>query len=321
MRRACDHLVDRFLLTEVEPRVRAALRLGAYQLAMLDTPPHAAVGANVGALGGRAKGLVNAVLRKVAGAPVEYPDDASRLSYPDWIVDRLVADLGPDAARAALEAMNRPAVVNVRDDGYIQDPASELVVAAVDAQPGQLVLDLCAAPGGKATALAATGASVVAADARPGRVRLMAGNVARLGQEMPLLVADAARPAFRSGVAAHVLIDAPCSGLGSLRRRPDARWRIDAEAPERLQGLQVELVVAGLGLLQPGGVLTYSVCTMTDAESIGVLDAVLAARPGIAGEVEVLDPPGPPWTVRGPVAELAPDTTDGMRLFRLRRSA
>ncbi len=326
MRRACDHLVDRFLLSDVEPRVRAALRLGAYQLALLDTPAHAAVSATVGAAGGRARGLINAVLRRVADAPVDYPDPATRLSYPDWIVDRLTIDLGPDDATGALEAMNRPATTAVRDDGYVQDPASQLVVEVVGAEPDHTVVDLCAAPGGKATGLAATGATVIAADRRPGRVRLTAGNVARLGRRLPLLVADGTAPALRPGSADRVLIDAPCSGLGSLRRRPDARWRIDAEAPERLRRLQVDLVRAGLSLLAPGGVLTYSVCTLTDAESHDVLAAVTGvgvlaeeSPEDVAGDFEILAPPGGPWRSRGQVAELLPDDTDGMRLFRLRR--
>ena len=316
MRRACDHLVDRFLLGDVEPRVRAALRLGAYQLVFLRTPPHAAVGATVGALGGRARGLANAVLRKVAAAEVSYPDDATRLSYPDWIVDRLRTDLGDETALQCLEAMNQAAEVTVRDDGYVQDRASQLVVAAMGTVVGDRVVDLCAAPGGKATALAAVGADVVAADVRPSRVRLTAANVERLGARVPLVVADGTAPPLRPGSVDQVLVDAPCSGLGSLRRRADARWRIDADAPERLQALQVDLVGAGLALLRPGGTLTYSVCTLTTAESDDVLAAVLAST---GDRVEVVDPPGAPWSGQGPVVGLLPTETDGMRLFRLRR--
>ena len=98
MRRACDWLVERYLFRDVDPDVRAVLRLGAYQLAFLQTPPHAAVGETVGLANGRAKGLVNAVLRKVADAGPPsidaWPDDATRLSYPDWIVEQLTRDLG-----------------------------------------------------------------------------------------------------------------------------------------------------------------------------------------------------------------------------------
>lgn len=315
MRRACDHLVDRFVLSELDAQVRAALRIGAYQIAFLGTPPHAAVNATVGAVSGKGRSVVNAVLRRVAAAPVEYPDQATELSYPDWIVERLIADLGSEDAVAALEAMNEAATTSVRDDGYIQDPASQQVVATMAAAPGELVIDLCAAPGGKATGLAASGATVLAGDRRRRRVELMRRNAERIGADIVPFVADGTRPPIRNGTADRVLIDAPCSGLGSLRRRADARWRIDAEAPERLAELQVELVVAGLELLKPGGTLVYSVCTLTDAESTGVLETVVA-RTGA-----VPDPhPGQPWGQHGPVAILLPGTTDGMMLFALKRA-
>ncbi len=108
MRRACDAAVDRFLVTDPEPVARRALRMGAYQLLFRGVPPHAAVGATVGAVPKRARGFVNAVLRRVAdaGGDVAWPDDATRLSYPDWVVERLVADLGRDDALGALAAMN-----------------------------------------------------------------------------------------------------------------------------------------------------------------------------------------------------------------------
>ncbi len=330
MRRACDHLVDRFLLDRVEPQVRAALRLGAYQLAFLATPAHAALDATVGAVRGRGRSVVNAVLRRVAAdldaGPVAWPDLATELSYPGWIVEQLTADftasfgpeVGPAWALATLRAMNDPATTTLRADGYVQDEASQLVAPAMGASPGELVIDLCAAPGGKATALAAAGARVVAADLRPGRARLIRANADRLGHRLGLAVADGTRPPFRPGSADHVLVDAPCSGLGSLRRRADARWRIEPDAPARLARLQTDLVVAGLDLVRPGGTLTYSVCTLTRTEGPGVAAAVLAA----AGDrVAPLAPPGPPWEplADGVTAMLLPSDNDGMTLARFRR--
>ncbi|MGZ4683582.1 MAG: transcription antitermination factor NusB, partial [Acidimicrobiales bacterium] len=167
MRRACDWLVDRFVMRDLDPPTRMALRLGAYQLVFLDTPAHAAVSATVGVAPTRSRGLVNAVLRRVASAPRDWPDEGTRLSYPDWIIERLTTDLGEASAVEALEAMNERAVSVERDDGYHQDPASQWVAAEVCAEPGEVVLDLCAGPGGKATLLAATGALVVATDSRP----------------------------------------------------------------------------------------------------------------------------------------------------------
>ena len=155
--RGVDHLADRFLTSDPPPAARRALRLGAYQLVHRpDVPDHAAVGATVQAAPNRYRGLVNAVLRKVATAPVEYPDDATRLSYPDWVVERLRADLGGERALGALAAMDEPARPVVRPDGYVQDLASQWVAAAVPAVEGDLVVDLCAAPGGKALELART---------------------------------------------------------------------------------------------------------------------------------------------------------------------
>src|SRR5204862_7902908 len=119
MRRACDFLVDRFLVRELDVETRNALRLGAYQLHFLQTPAHAAVSATVDVAPKRSRGLVNAVLRKVASAPVSWPDDATRLSYPDWVVERLVDDLGREDAIAALEQMDVNPEVTVRDDGYV----------------------------------------------------------------------------------------------------------------------------------------------------------------------------------------------------------
>jgi 16S rRNA (cytosine967-C5)-methyltransferase len=316
MRRACDLLVDRFLINDVEPSVRNLLRLGAYQLHHLGLAPHAAVGETVEVAPRKVRGLVNAVLRRVADAPVSWPDDATRLSYPDWIVERLVADLGHDAALGALEQMNVAPRVTERDDGYVQDLASQWVADAVQAQAGERVLDVCAAPGGKALALAATGATVVAADARPARLGLVRSNAERLGARLLLVAADAVRPPFPLASADRVLVDAPCSGLGVLRRRPDARWRIEADAVDRLAALQRGLVEAAAHLLRPGGTLVYSVCTLTDAESIGIDEHLGRVRPDLVA----LEPPGEPWQPHGRGVRLLPQAagTDGMYLLRLR---
>jgi 16S rRNA (cytosine967-C5)-methyltransferase len=112
MRLACDFLVDRFLSKPPVERVRSALRLGAYQLAFGGVPPHAAVSETVAVTPRSARGLVNAILRRVADTPPEWPDDATRLSVPPWIVARLSADLGAGRALAALAAMNEPAAVS-----------------------------------------------------------------------------------------------------------------------------------------------------------------------------------------------------------------
>src|SRR5829696_4597301 len=199
MRRACDFLVDRFVLRRLDPPTRAVLRLGAHQLHHLGTSAHAAVSATVAVAPPRSRGLVNAVLRRVAEAPVDWPDEATRLSYPDWVVERLTADLGEPDALAALEEMDRPAEAVERPDGYVQDRASQLVVTAVGAAAGERVADVCAGPGGKATALAGAGATVLATDVRPGRAGLVVGAAGRTGtaDRVRVAAADGRRPPWR----------------------------------------------------------------------------------------------------------------------------
>jgi 16S rRNA (cytosine967-C5)-methyltransferase len=315
MRRACDHLVDRFLSSPPPETARAALRVGAYQLVFGRAPAHAAVGPTVGATPSRYRALVNAVLRRVAKSDVTWPDDATRLSYPDWIVDRLQEDLGADGALAALEQMNEPPEVTTRDDGYVQDLASQWVAASVGAREGDVVADVCAAPGGKATALAESGARVVALDRREGRVGLVGANAERLGlagQILPV-AGDGTAPPLRPESFDHVLVDAPCSGLGVLRRRADARWRVTPDTVDRLAAVQRALVASAAALVRPGGSITYSVCTLTTAETTAVADAFTEAL-----GLTPLDAPGDPWRPWGSGALLLPQAagTDGMALFR-----
>jgi 16S rRNA (cytosine967-C5)-methyltransferase len=318
MRRACDFLVERFVMRPLDGPTRNALRLGAYQLHFLRTPAHAAVSATVDVAPRRSSGLVNAVLRKVASAPVAWPDDATRLSYPDWVVARLVADLGHDDAIAALEQMDVNPVVTTREDGYVQDLASQWVAAAVGAQPGESIADTCAGPGGKATAMATSGAWIAASDVQIGRAGLIAAHAARLSADVAVVAADARRPAWRPASFDRVLVDAPCSGLGVLRRRPDARWRIEPDDVTRLAELQRELVAEGAELVRPGGTLVYSVCTLTGAETRDIDDWLACERPDLAAEPP---PPASAWRPHGRGAILLPQVagTDGMFLLRVRR--
>ena len=320
MRRACDHLIDRFLHDDIQPEVRTVLRLGAYQLHWAGVPPHAAVSATVAVAPRRVQGLCNAVLRRVADYQPTWPGPAVELSVPDWLIDRLVADLGLDDALAALAAMNRPAPAVVRDDGYYQDRASQLVadLTGEGLVPGGRVLDLCAAPGGKATALAAAGASVVAADLRPARLGLVAQNADRLGHAVALVAADGRTPPFRPGSFDRVLVDAPCSGLGVLRRRADARWRGGEADLADLALLQADLLAGAAALVRPGGQLVYSVCTVTEAETAGVDRRFRWAEPRAEPE-----PVGRPWRPHGDHGSgglLLPQDLDseGMAVFRYR---
>lgn len=318
MRLACDWLVDRYTRGRIEPDVRAALRLGAYQLQWMRVPAHAAVSETVAEVKGPARSLVNAVLRRVAAddSKPRWPDLATRLSYPEWIVERLQKDLGVAEAEAALRTMNEPAAMSVRPDGYVQDPASQMLSAhLVDLLDGRLVLDLCAAPGGKATALSGA-AEVVAGDIDESRAGLLKKNADRLGVALGVLVADGTAPPFRPGSADLVLVDAPCSGLGVLRRRPDARWRVRPADVDRLARLQRRLVQAAATLVRPGGLVAYSVCTLTKTETAAMDRWAAGAMPWL----EPVRPPAGPWRSAGRGALLLPQAagTDGMFLLVLR---
>ncbi len=323
MRRGCDFLVDAHLErpADIAPEVRNALRMGAYQLHYLQTPAHAAVSATVDEVPSRNRGLLNAVLRKVARAPrPTWPARAVELSYPDWIAERLGVDLGPGVADEAMAVMNQAAQATERDDGYFQDRASQWVSDLVAEPSSARILDACAAPGGKATALAhgLEAGLVVAADYRLDRARVVSANATRLELDnVVVVVADARRPPWPPARFDRVLVDAPCTGLGVLRRRPDARWRVQPGDVTRLSQLQCQLVDQAVSLLKPGGMLVYSVCTLTLAETAGVDRWLSINRP------EMMPAPRPEgfWQPWGRGAMLLPQAagTDGMYLLRLVR--
>lgn len=332
MCRACDWLAGRFARGELEPGARAAVRAGTYQLAFMRVPPYAAVSATVSEAPRRARGTVNAVLRRVAdlvaAAPLEWPDLGTRLSYPDWVIQRLGQDLGPGRALEALEMMNEAPTVSVRADGYTQDPGSQAVGAHftrwLEGRQGP-VADLCAAPGGKATYMAGQRPFVVAADIDARRALDVQANARGLVlPNLAVVVADAGSPPLRVGSFAGVLVDAPCSGLGALRRRPDARWRVRPGDVGRLARLQRRLLAAAAALVAPGGVLAYSVCTLTRAETDDVAEWLAGhlSGPGAGGPWTALAPPGPPWEPSGPGAVLLPQAagTDGMYLAAFARA-
>jgi 16S rRNA (cytosine967-C5)-methyltransferase len=131
-----------------------------------------------------------------------------------------------------------------------------------------------------------------------------------------VVVADGVSPPWRPGCFDRVLVDAPCSGLGVLRRRPDARWRVQPGDIPRLAGLQRRLVAAALPLVRPGAELVYSVCTLTREETSGIDNWLARTAPGL----EPRPPPGPPWQPAGRGALLVPQAadTDGMYVLTLR---
>jgi 16S rRNA (cytosine967-C5)-methyltransferase len=173
----------------------------------------------------------------------------------------------------------------------VQDPAAALVVTAATFDPDTLVADLCASPGGKTLGIAGgSGRFVLAADLSAERLARLRQNVERLAPlPVGIIVADARRPPLRQ--AEQVLVDAPCTGTGTLRRHPDGRWRIDERALQSLAVLQAELLTAAAALIPPGGLLVYSTCSLEPEENEHQVEAFLQAHSGFRLEpVEGVDP-------------------------------
>jgi 16S rRNA (cytosine967-C5)-methyltransferase len=290
-------------VADLDVPVRAALRLGAYELGFLDgVPARASVNEAVELVrasgAGRATGLVNAVLRRVAerirplldDLPEANPAEAAlKHSYPDWIAETWWDEWGSEEALGLMRAQNEPAETAYRmigsgearvvdridpdavEQGQVwpQSRGSQLAGHAVGAQAVDRVLDLCAAPGGKTTQLAERAAEVVAVEVRAGRARELEQAVRRLGLENVTVVNADARdlPPELTGFD-RVLVDAPCSGLGVLASRPDLRWRA-----QPLPELQLELLRVAAERVKPAGSVTYSVCTIAAAENEDVVDA------------------------------------------------
>ena len=170
----------------------------------------------------------------------------------------------------------------------VQDPASYLLVRLLDLKPGDRVLDLCAAPGGKSSLILDEfeGVSVVAADNSFDRLAKARELPQAAEGRLPLVVADGLRPPFRRGAFSHVLLDAPCSNLGVARRRPEALWKASPASLKKTAELQLRLLESASELLDEGGVLVYGTCSPEPEETYDVVDAFLSAHPG--------------WTLEGP---------------------
>ena len=173
--------------------------------------------------------------------------------------------------------------------GIVQDPGAALVTVFADPERGETVFDLCAAPGGKALALAGAGVYVLAADRSRARIRLLAQNRDRVGGRLHLVVADATRPPFLE--ARFVLLDVPCSGTGTLRRHPDARWRLLPDTVVKLVAVQERILDVGAQLIPPGGHLVYSTCTLEQEENELQVDRFLCRNPDFGIEDTGAVPP------------------------------
>lgn len=206
---------------------------------------------------------------------------------------------------------------------FVQDLNAGLAAELLDAQPGDRVLDLCAAPGGKSIQLAlACGAGVVACDLSAHRLARLAENARRLGlRSIRLLAADAAVPALGPGRFDRAMVDVPCSGTGVLARHPEARWRKE-EADLAVQATrQLAILEGAFACLRPGGVLVYSTCSLEEEENDAVVDRFLSRR--TEAQLEPAGPrfPGQPWAGRTVQTLPGRDRGDGAFAARIRKRA
>lgn len=339
-------------LSQLALPIHNILRMGAYQLLFMDRVP-ASAACNESTELAKKYGhpgmvrFVNGTMRSLARrkSELQYPDFqknpvrhiALRYSHPDWLVERWLAEFGPEETIRICRADNDPAPNTVRTntlkisrgalaakleaeglsvretdyapeglnlenilsygslDSYreglfqVQDESSMLAGRALMPEPGAKVLDSCGAPGGKTTHLAQimeNSGEILAVDLHPHKLALIEDSCGRLGiTNVRTLAADArSLPDSLNEWADYVLVDAPCLGLGVLRRRPDSLWRKQPGQIDEIVGVQSEILHGAARVLRPGGVLVYSTCTITREENTGQVESFLKARDDFAAE-------------------------------------
>ncbi len=238
-------------------------------------------------------------------APLTLRTNTCRTTVDDLRAALVDAGLRPapgrvDPGSLLLDGGSPPDLPGFREGWFaVQDQASAFVVQALAPEPGDRVLDVCAAPGGKSghiACLVGEGGRLVAGDASASRVVLVRDQLRRLGLPGLVLAQDARAPAV-DATFDRILVDAPCSGIGSARRRPELLWRPRKEELSSLARLQVAIASSSASLLAPGGRLVYSVCTFPRAETDAACDAILRRRPDLE-PVSIDGPDGPTERVR-----------------------
>ncbi len=294
------------------------LLLGACELLILETPPHAAVDAanmlaSADNFSVHFKPLVNAVLHKIAreGEHVLAGLDLARLSLPDWLWSRWRKQYGEATTRRIAEAQQMPPPLDImlrsedsdfpdstplfggvrrlqgvsridtlkgfrNGDWWVQDVAATLPVRLFGDVDGKRVVDLCAAPGGKTMQLAAAGAQVVAVDLEPERLQLLKDNLVRTRLQAQMIAGDAREVRMRAPM---VLIDAPCTATGTIRRHPDLPWIKGADNVTQAAGAAYEILESGAEILSPEGILIFAVCSLEHEEGEDQIRAFLASHP------------------------------------------
>jgi 16S rRNA (cytosine967-C5)-methyltransferase len=293
------------------------LLLGACELLILKVPAHAAVDAanNLAAADSKAvhfKSLINAVLRRIArdGEPVHAGLDAVRLNTPDWLWTRWSAQYGDDVARAIAAAHGQEAPLDIRlkQDGvvhpesealfglsrrvtdqervedmpgfaegswWVQDAAATLPVMLLGDVAGKRVIDLCAAPGGKSLQLAAMGAVVTSVELEPARATRLRENLARIGLSAEVIESDVRD---FGGTAPLVLLDAPCTATGTIRRHPDLPWIKSAADVMAQTASSYDLLESAARIVEPEGLLVFAVCSLEREEGEEQIAAFLSGH-------------------------------------------
>jgi 16S rRNA (cytosine967-C5)-methyltransferase len=326
-----DFWIDCVRPSRIESSVRDVLRLGFYQIFLLETPDHAAVHETVGMATKKQASIVNAVLRAAIRKRNELLADANaqplfvRTSHPQFLLERWQQRFGAECTEELCKWNNRPAPIYGRinrikidsetlaqlypgsrllpanpdfvefnilptvalDSGqcYIQDPSTVIACQLLDPKPGEKILDACAAPGGKTTYLAQLMQNrgvIIACDRDRKRLEILKDNVGRLGTTI-------VHPIRHNWTRDHppeevlsiapfdrVLLDAPCTNTGVMRRRIDVRWRLRLEDFSRMSNEQLTIARAVLRLVKPGGTLVYSTCSLEPEENEEVVRRLLA---------------------------------------------
>lgn len=331
-RSALDFLIRQLRDTDLDLQTRQVLRLGFYQIFWMRIPHHAAVNETVN-LAGRARGLVNALLRrairekealdqKLAQAPA-----AIRYSHPGFLIERWQRQFTPEGAARICEWNNAPAEIYVRANQlkvtpgellgatpaaqpselhplsikvkqvpfqwlmeglcYVQDPSTLMAVELLAPQPGETILDACAAPGGKTSYMAelmGNRGRIVACDSSRPRLERMQENLTRMSVacvETHRVDWLSRSPIFEPESFDRILVDAPCSNTGVIRRRVDVRWRLTPADFEQMPQRQRAILDALLPLLKRGGTLVYSTCSLEAEEDEQLAEAFARANPGV----------------------------------------
>ncbi|MEM7295108.1 MAG: RsmB/NOP family class I SAM-dependent RNA methyltransferase [Pseudomonadota bacterium] len=351
-----DRLLKRHIDRLPQLPVLNALRLGAYELVVAGEAPHGVVSDLVTAVGPRKKGLVNAVLRKLSTEEQHWgklpvprmgrglrkrlvaiygnrevqlmeavqakapPVDLTAKSEPELWAKRLGGELLPWGTVRLAHGVQISALEGFEDGAWwVQDAAASLPVRALAPRAGERILDLCAAPGGKTLQLAAAGAEVTALDISEARTARLRENLRRTGLVAQVVVGDALKHQGRYDA---ILLDAPCSSTGTLRRHPDLSHIRDGGGIDTLLKLQWDMLCHALTLLRPGGRCVFATCSLLPDEGEAHMARLKEMHPSFRLNQEALALPGVPTAWLSPEGglRLRPDhlaDRGGMDVFYL----